>query len=176
VITRALQGVVRITVLRALRVRASYDPATVAAIAAGRTIVCCNHVSFADGIIVALASPVPLAFGVEAEFSRRNPLTRAGLNMLAAFGFGSIVPIDSSSPFGIRRLAAELSAGRSVMLFPEGRISPTGKQQELRPGITWLANRCSARIRWISIRGAERSRLFAKAGSHWWPAIQIRFG
>jgi acyl-[acyl-carrier-protein]-phospholipid O-acyltransferase/long-chain-fatty-acid--[acyl-carrier-protein] ligase len=128
-----------------------------------------------DGIIVALASPVPLTFGVDTGFSRRSRLARRGMAMLAWLGFGEVVPIDANSPFGIRALAKALERGDSVMLFPEGRISETGLPQHEQPGVRWLAKRSGVRIHRIRIIGAERSRLFAKAGQHLWPSIHVIF-
>lgn len=161
--------------LAALRVRVVYRAASVNRLSAGPVLVCANHVSLIDGVIVALASPVPLVFGVDTDFSRRSILARRGMAALAAVGFGRVVPIDAGSPFGLRALRKALAAGESVMLFPEGRISDTGSPLPLRPGVDWLAQRCRVPVLCIRIRGAERSRAFAKAGSAWWPRIEIEF-
>ncbi|WP_454875472.1 1-acyl-sn-glycerol-3-phosphate acyltransferase [Paraburkholderia xenovorans] len=173
-VTRALRTIVRPTVLRLFRVHATYTSAAIDALGRGRVIVCANHVSLLDGVLIALVSPSPLVFGVDPDFSRRSPIAMRGMATLAWMGFGRIVPIDARSPFGIRALAKALEAGENVMLFPEGRIAPTGARLVDQPGATWLCHRTSARIVWASIAGAERSRLFAKAGRELWPRITIR--
>lgn len=161
--------------LAALRVRVRYDPASVERLRAGPVLVCANHVSLIDGVIVALASPAPLVFGVDTEFSRRSFFARIGMAALAALGFGRIVPIDAASPFGLRALCKAIDHGESVMLFPEGRISDTGEPFPEQPGVAWLVARCSVSVLRVRILGAERSRAFAKAGTAWWPPIEIEF-
>lgn len=166
---------IRGCVLCILRVQASYRAETLYALSLGRTIICSNHVSLIDGVIVALTSPVPLTFGVDTDFSVRSKITRKGMAALAWLGFGSVVPIDSTLPFGIRALAKALDRGESVMIFPEGRISATGQPGAEQPGVEWLAKRTGARVRRIRIAGAENSRLFAKAGRQFWPRVQVFF-
>lgn len=175
-VRKALKPYVSWLLLKLLRVSTSYSPAALAHLQRHQVIVCANHVSLLDGIIVALASPAPLAFGVDTEFSRRSKIAAAGLNLMAWLGFGSVVPIDSSSPFGIRSLSKSMKQGYSVMLFPEGRISESGAPGPDQPGIQWLASKHpgTVLIR-IQIHGAEQSQLFAKAGTKLWPPIHISF-
>lgn len=161
--------------LRLLRVRATYSADTVDALRRQPAIVCANHVSLLDGVIVALASPVPLTFGVDTDFSRHSKIASQGMAFLAWLGFGAVVPIDGSSPFGIRALSKALMRGETVMLFPEGKISQTGHPNPDQAGLAWLAERSGVEIIRIRIRGAERSRFFAKAGDKLWPPIEIKF-
>src|SRR5690348_9756272 len=107
-VTRALRAIVRPTVLRLFRVHATY---TTDALARGGVIVCANHVSLLDGVLIALVSPSPLVFGVDPDFSQRSPIAMRGMATLAWMGFGRVVPIDARSPFGIRALAKALAAG-----------------------------------------------------------------
>lgn len=165
----------RSVALRLLRVRATYSAATIEVLQHERVIVCSNHVSLLDGIIVALASPVPLTFGVDTDFSRRSKVASRGMAVLSWLGFGAVVPIDGNSPFGIRSLSRALDRGDSVMLFPEGKISETGHPCAEQPGVAWLVRRSGVKVVRIRIRGAERSRLFAKSGDKFWPAIEIQF-
>lgn len=170
-----LRGVLRRLALRILRVQATYSPDGIELLRRGRVIVCANHVSLLDGLIVALASPVPLTFGVDTDFSRRSLAASRCMGALAWLGFGAVVPIDSRSPFGLRSLCKALERGNSVMVFPEGLISPNGQPQPEQPGVQWLASRTRAPVLRIHIAGAERSRLFAKAGTEFWPQINISF-
>jgi acyl-[acyl-carrier-protein]-phospholipid O-acyltransferase/long-chain-fatty-acid--[acyl-carrier-protein] ligase len=142
----------------------------------GGTLVVSNHVSLLDGVLIVLSSPVPLAVGVDGDYSRRNPLTAAGMRFLSWLGYGWVVPLDQASPFGMRKLKRSLSDGRAVLLFPEGRISPDGREQPHMPGAGWLVTSVGAPVVRARIQGAEKSRFFAKAGKQLWPEIVIELG
>jgi len=157
----------------ALRTRANIAPQAREMLVRGGTILTSNHVSLLDGVLLALLSPAPLAVGVDSDWSMRSPWAARGMAMLCWLGYGWVVPLDSSTPQGMRSLARHLREGRSVLLFPEGQISPNGRPQAERPGVKWLAQRTGAKVVRASIDGAERSLIFAKAGDHLWPRIAI---
>lgn len=172
---QTVRTVVRSVSLYLLRVKTSYSDNSVRLLEQGGVIVCANHVSLLDGIIVALASPRPLVFGVDTDFSRRSKFAVRGMKILSRLGFGSVVPIDAQSPYGIRTLYKALARGESVMVFPEGRISDTGQALPEQPGVDWLVSRTKAPVVRVHIEGAERSALFAKSGRVLWPEIKIHF-
>jgi 1-acyl-sn-glycerol-3-phosphate acyltransferase len=170
-----IRSVISLLGLAAFRVRVSYSQHARTAIAAGNTIVHANHVSLLDGVIVALASPAPLVFAVDTDFSRRSPIARFGFNVLSRIGFGTVVPLDRSAPFGMRALKRALLSGANVMVFPEGGISVSGDRQPDKPGLSWLVAKTGASLVEVTIAGAEKSRLFARSGSEWGPKIFLTF-
>lgn len=161
--------------LRALRVQVLYSSSACLALRRGRAVVHANHVSLLDGVIIALASPAPLVFAVDTDYSRRSRSARLGLAFLSRVGFGSVVPVDATAPYGVRTLRRAIAAGSNVMVFPEGVISPTGRRQLDQPGLEWLIAKTGATPVAVEIHGAEHSRFFAKAGSRFWPKITLRF-
>jgi 1-acyl-sn-glycerol-3-phosphate acyltransferase len=156
------------------RINAKYSETSVILINEG-VVVCSNHVSLIDGIIIALTSPRPMFFAVTTEYSRKFSFSRLGLKFLETMGFGRVIPIDSSSPFGIRILAKELQRGESVMIFPEGKISDDGNPLPIQPGVLWLAERTNVRMVEVRINGAEKSRFFSKSGKSFFPKIFIEY-
>lgn len=170
-----MKALIASILLQTLRVSVSYSASARTSIAVGKSIVCANHVSLLDGVIIALASPAPLMFAVDTDFSRRSPGARLGLNLLSWLGFGSVVPLDCSAPFGMRALTRALLAGANVMVFPEGGISQTGARQADMPGLNWLIAKTGATKVEVNISGAEKSRIFAKSGTQWWPKITLTF-
>lgn len=142
----------------------------------GRVLIRCNHVSFLDGVLVTLASPVPLVVPVDTEFSLRPSPARSFLRMLERFGLGEVVPMDVNKPLALKTLKQRLDAGANVLIFPEGKISETGCIQPELPGAKWLVEKTRARVLDMRIEGAERSMFFGKSGSNFWPRISLWFG
>lgn len=172
---RLARQALRRVVLTGLRVTVTYSSGISARLSGGRCVVTCNHVSLLDGVLVALASPVPLVFAVDTAYSRQSEASVKGLKALAWLGFGAVVPVDAGAPFGMRELLRAVARGDNVMVFPEGQISSTGLRGPDQAGLSWLLRRADARAVELRIQGAENSRLFAKRGQHWWPAIKLWF-
>jgi len=156
-----------------LRARAHIASPARERLVSGRAILTSNHVSLLDGVLLVLVSPTPLAVGVDTDWSVKSAWAARGMGVLCWLGYGWVVPLDSTTPQGLRKLARHLNAGRSVLIFPEGGISPDGSPQPEKPGVAWLATRTGAQVVAAQIEGAARSRIFAKAGDHWWPRIRI---
>lgn len=159
-----------------LRTRAHIASPARERLVSGRAILTSNHVSLLDGVLLVLVSPTPLAVGVDTDWSVKSAWAARGMGLLCWLGYGWVVPLDSSTPQGLRKLARHLNAGRSVLIFPEGGISPDGSPQPEKPGLFWLAARTGAQVVSAQIEGAARSRIFAKSGDHWWPRIRITVG
>lgn len=164
---RALLSLLRVNVRYTRRVTCMLDKQAV--------ILTSNHLSLLDGVLIALASPKPLAFAVNVEHAKENPITRSGLAILAALGLGRVIAVDSERPLATRHLLQAIRAGQSVMVFPEGRISPDGRPLPTMSGVDWLAKRSGAPVLRLRLRGAEHSLVFAKAGNRLWPRVWLRF-
>lgn len=161
--------------LKILRVRLDYGDVAQALVSGETVIVICRHRSLLDGVIVALASPVPMVFPVTPKHSVRNRATRIGLRFLERAGLGTVVPMDVRSPFGLRSLARMVDDGLPAMVFPEGRIQRDGDGFEHLGGVEWLSQRTGARIVQIELLGVSRSRFFALEGDQLWPEIRLLF-
>lgn len=158
-------------ILRVLNVRVQERAAS--RLRAQQVVLTCNHVSFLDGVIVACASPVPLAIMVTPRHAVEHRFTSRGIRMLERLGFGRAVPADIRSPFGVRAVLRAAQEGHSVLIFPEGRISPDGTQKPALRGAEWLAARVGVPTVEAHIAGAEDSRLFAPVGRRWRPRISL---
>lgn len=132
-------------------------------------IVICNHQSLLDGVIIALASPANLDYAVTPRYAVENAVTRLGLRFLSGCGLGRVIPLSSGRTMSIRTLRRSLIEGRSVMIFPTGKITP-GEDQR---GYAWLSHRTGCPVIRASISGVDQSCLFAKNGKRLWPRIRI---
>lgn len=138
-------------------------------------IVTANHVSYVDGIAIALCATKYMHYAVETPFAVHNPYARALFAFLKWLEFGEVVPVDSSSPFAVRRLANLIQQGHTVMIFPEGAISPDSAPQPEQSGVQWLQKATGHKRLHIEIRGADRSCIFGKSGTQLWPRITLVF-
>ena len=88
-----------------------------------------NHISWIDWAMVQIASPRPVRFVMLDKIYNR-PLLKPFLKAMGC------IPIQQGSGAGgsLDTLAALLSAGEVVCLFPEGAISRTGQLGEFRRG------------------------------------------
>lgn len=172
---KIIRKVVSFFLLKIFRVTAVFSNEKINIIKNNTVIVCANHVSFLDGVIIALLSPIPLVFGVDTEFSVKSKASKALFSCLSILGFGVVVPVDMNNPFGIRHLAKSLQSGKSVMIFPEGKISQDGLPLPHKPGVAWLVKMTGAPVVNIRISGAEKSRFFGKTGTEIWPKIDVFF-
>jgi len=168
-----LRATVARLVLAALNVRVHRTPAVTEALGRGGAVVVCNHASYLDGVLLAMASPARLVYTSETLYSRRTWWSRAGMRLLVSAGYGYVQPLDSRSPFGLRSCLGHLRAGRPVVIFPEGGISADSSPLPHQPGAQWLARRAGCRVVELRIEGAQRSRLFGKSGDRWWPRIDL---
>jgi 1-acyl-sn-glycerol-3-phosphate acyltransferase len=100
----------------------------------GPALVVCNHVSFADALVLSAAVHRPMRFVMEASIFR-IPLVR-----LVFRGMKAIPIAPASEDRAVREAAfaqvlAELEAGELVCIFPEGRLTSDGAVGEFRPGL-----------------------------------------
>lgn len=106
----------------------------------GAAVVVCNHVSFADAVILMGACRRPMRFVMDHRIFRTPILS-------FVFREGRAIPIASAKedPAMLERafdeVAAALSAGELIAIFPEGAITRTGELQPFRPGITRILER-----------------------------------
>lgn len=88
---------------------------------AGRpAIFVANHASYADAIILTAALPVDFSFVAKAEL-KKNPVLRP---FLASVGTEYVERFDKQKGVeDARRVARTAESGRSLLFFPEGRIT-----------------------------------------------------
>jgi len=148
----------------------------------GPAVLVCNHVSYVDWLIIASACSRPVHFVMHASIYRK-PLLR-WLCRLAR-----VIPIDSGrkSPGVLRQALGEISdvlrTGCLVCIFPEGRLTRTGRIDRFRPGIEKIIHNTPVQVIPLALRGLWGSFFSHKDGPamrRWprvvWPRIELRAG
>src|SRR5262249_31936109 len=102
--------------------------------ARGPALLICNHVGFADAVVISAAVPRPVRFIMEAAIFRVPVLSAVFRGMKA-------IPVapQKEEPEVYERafqiVAQELRDGNLVCIFPEGRLTSDGEVGEFRAGM-----------------------------------------
>lgn len=118
---------------------------------AGPLVLAANHYSHVDPVVVSFAAGRPVRFlAVDELFGRSTVFDRLTLWL------GAIPMSRTKAPLGALRVAlAELAAGGTVGLFPEGlRVWAWGEVEPKR-GAAWLARRAGVPLVPMAIAGTD---------------------
>ncbi len=122
-----------------------------------RVVIVANHTSFLDAPILGSFLPDTPVFGINTHIAERWWVK-------PAFLMFDLLPIDPTSPLGIRSLIHRVREGRKCVIFPEGRITMTGGLMKVYEGPGTIANMAHATILPIRIDGAQYS-YFSRLGT-----------
>jgi hypothetical protein len=101
----------------------------------GACVVVCNHVSFADPVVLMGACPRPIRFVMDHRIFR-VPLLNFIFRTSRAIPIATAKEDAAMMDRAFAEVAAALRNGEVVGIFPEGRITDTGELYPFRPGIT----------------------------------------
>ncbi|WP_230772817.1 acyl-[ACP]--phospholipid O-acyltransferase [Sphingomonas sp. Leaf4] len=134
-----------------------------------RAVVVVNHVSFLDGLLLAAFLPGKPTFAVATRIARAW-WVRPFLGLFDAF------PVDPTNPMAAKAMVKAVREGRTLVIFPEGRITVTGALMKVFDGPGMVADKSDAPIVPVRIAGAQYtpfSRLKGKVRLRTFPKIDL---
>ncbi len=138
--------------------------------AKGPVLLLPNHVSWIDFLFLGVCLKKDWRFVTSATTAEASWLHRRIMRSDRAF------PIDPSSPYAIKHIAAYLNSGGRLVLFAEGRITTTGALMKLYEGCGFLLLKTPAKVITCNLRGANRFKLTKHKGwKRWRPTISVHF-
>ena len=106
----------------------------------GPAVLVCNHVSFADALVVGGTIRRPVRFVMYYRIFE-IPLLKFLFNTAKAIPIASAKEDEALLEKAFDRIDAELEAGNIVCIFPEGAITRDGEIRRFRPGIERIIQR-----------------------------------
>lgn len=132
-------------------------------------VVVVNHVSFLDGLLLAAFLPGKPTFAVHTRIAKAWWI-KPFLPLFDAF------PVDPTNPMAAKAMVKAVREGRTLVIFPEGRITVTGALMKVFDGPGMVADKADAPIIPVRIDGAQYtpfSRLRGKVRLRSFPKIKL---
>ena len=124
----------------------------------------CNHVSFADAVVLMAASPRPVRFVMDHRIFK-VPLLSWFFRQAGAI---AIAPAHEDGTLLARaydRIAAALAEGDLVCIFPEGKITADGELNPFKQGVMQIIGRTPVPVVPMALRGLWGSFFARKGGA-----------
>lgn len=129
----------------------------------GPVIICANHTSYLDAMLISLCTPRPVRFMVFRDFYE-HPV----LGFFIRRGGGIPVSQNGTDAEAFKTALGALKQGKVIGIFPEGRLSRTGLTSPGRPGAALLAAISGASLVPVTISGAffiyPKGQMFPRPG------------
>ncbi len=132
-------------------------------------VIVVNHVSFLDGLLLAVFLPGKPTFAVNTQIAKAW-WVKPALRLFDAF------PVDPTNPMSTKAMVKAVREGRTLVIFPEGRITVTGALMKVFDGPGMIADKADAPVIPVRIDGAQFtrfSRLGGKIRRRWFPEITL---
>ncbi len=135
-----------------------------------KAVIAPNHVSLLDAALMHALLPSHATYAIDTGMAN-TWWVKPFLKLVDAFA------VDPTKPLGMRHLIQTVKDGRSLVIFPEGRLTVTGGLMKVYDGTAMIADKAAAAIVPVRIDGLERSHFgyLSKAQTRkaWFPKTTV---
>ncbi len=134
----------------------------------GAAVLVCNHVSYADGAILAVGCPRPIRFVIDADIYNL-PIVNYFMRLNRAI---PILPTRQSVSAAMDEISAGLQAGDLICIFPEGQLTYTGGISRFKQGVIHMIERNPVPVYPLAMTGlwgSIFSRRYLKSWRRFYP-------
>ena len=143
----------------------------------GGVILCPNHMTFVDSIVITAASPRPVRFLIAEKCYRHKWVGKF------AQIFDAVPVSPKRAKEAIRLAAEEAAAGNVVCIFPEGQLSRSGATCEVKRGFEMIARKAKCPVvpvythgLWGTFTSFSGGRYFRKWPRRLGSGLAVSFG
>jgi acyl-[acyl-carrier-protein]-phospholipid O-acyltransferase/long-chain-fatty-acid--[acyl-carrier-protein] ligase len=134
-----------------------------------RAVVVVNHLSFLDGALLGAFLPGKPTFAINTQIAK-SWAVRPFLALFDAF------PVDPTNPMAVKAMVKAVREGRTLVIFPEGRITVTGALMKVFDGPGMVADKADAPIIPVRLDGPQFSpfsKMKGKVRTRWFPKVTL---
>ena len=129
-----------------------------------------NHTSWLDWLFLIVCLKDNWKFVTSSTIARKSWLHRVIMINRHTF------PVDTASPYAVKRMAEYLAGGGKLVLFAEGRLSRTGSLMKVFDGTGFLIYKTKAKVITAYLRGAEALPFSPNPdGKRFFPKVSLHF-
>lgn len=132
-------------------------------------VVVVNHLSLLDGVLLGAFLPGKPTFAINTQIARAW-WVQPFLGLFEAF------PVDPTNPMAAKAMVKAVREGRTLVIFPEGRITVTGALMKVFDGPGMVADKADAPIVPVRLDGPQRtpfSYMKGKVRQRWFPKVRL---
>lgn len=133
----------------------------------GPTIVLPNHVSFLDAIFLYAFLPSGICFVINTGIAGKLGFFLKYIDHIT---------VDPLNPYSLKTIVSIIKKGKTIVIFPEGRITTTGSLMKIYSGIGFIAQKTGAAIYpviFLGLQYSKKSYITDKVKSTWFPAVTM---
>lgn len=120
--------------------------------AGDRVLIVANHTSLLDGLLLYLWLPETPTFAINTNISKDPKFT-------LFLKFVDLYRMDANNPLSIKSMIKFIQQDKKAVIFPEGRLTTTGRIMKIYEGPGLIADKAKASVLPIALDGTQHTTL-----------------